>query len=882
LAHPAGSKLGPYEILAPLGAGGMGEVYRARDARLGREVAIKVLPAAVASDADRLRRFAQEARAAGALNHPNLLAVYELDVHEEAPFLVCELLEGETLRDRLRRGTLPPRRAVEVGAQVARGLAAAHDQGILHRDLKPENLFLTRDGRAKILDFGLAKLLGEEPGERDTLTAPVTAAGALPGTAGYMSPEQARGLPLDARSDLFAFGVVLYELLAGCNPFRRDSRVETLHAILHDEPPELSTVVAALPPALERIVDRCLAKDPEARFHSAHDLAFALESLSGASDPTGSGVGLHGRHRSLPAFLPWSLAALAVLAALGIALLPRATPAPPPLRAELVPPPLTPRALGIALSPDGKALAVVSPATPGGKNLIWVRRLDSATFRPLVGTEQADAAYPFWSPDGRFLAFFSERKLRKVDARGGPVEVVCDAPAGRGGTWAADGTILFAPTGTSGIYRVPATGGTPQEVTRLTRPRESHRWPSLLPDGRHFLYLAWFTAEGRRQERVALGDLAASPAPATAFLTSDGSNAVFAPPRHLIFAREGRLLAQPFDLATHRVVGDPLTLGDEPVVFSRERGYAAVSAAGSGALAFRSEPPPRARLLWVDRAGRQLSSIGEAAPWHFPRLSPDGTRAVAFLEGADGRGDLWMHELRRSTAARLTFEPARFWSSAWAPDGKRIAFTSDRSGGPVVYLQTLGPVPPEPLITSATYDYAESWSRDGRLLFYDHQDPQTIADVWVLEMAGRQRRPLLHGPFRESEPSLSPDGRWLAYSSNEAGAMEVYVVPFPRVEDGKWQLSAGGGGHACWRADSRELYYGSSNGHVMAVTIAPGESFSAGPPRQLFAASPEAALEGELDFDAAADGEHFLVRVPLARQPAPISLLLGWEPLLRR
>ncbi len=879
MPYAAGSRLGAYQVVAPLGEGGMGEVYRARDPRLAREVAIKVLPAALADDTERLRRFAQEARAAGALNHPNLLAVYELDEDAGTPFLVCELLEGETLRERLRRGPLPARRAVEVAAQVARGLAAAHDRGILHRDLKPENLFLTRDGRAKILDFGLAKLLaGErthEPG--DTASAPATAAGALLGTAGYMSPEQARGEPLDERSDLFAFGVVLFEALGGRNPFRRGSRVETLHAILHEEAPGLLATVPALPPTLERIVDRCLAKDPAARFHSAHDLAFALEALSGTSEPSGAMPSQRQRRLAPAKAVPWVVALLAVLVATALALRPRGGDVPAPLRAELMPPPLTPRELGLALSPSGRTLALVAPSTPGGNNLLWVRRLDEGTFRPLAGTEQADAAYPFWSPDGATLGFFSEGKLRRVPARGGPVEEICDAPAGRGGSWGADGTILFSPTGTGGIFRVPASGGPPRPVTRLTKPHETHRWPAWLPDGRHFLFVAWASVAGRKVEQLRLGEIGTA---ATRVLLADTSNAAYAPPGFLLFARAGRLLAQRFDLASLRPRGAPEAVGDDPVTYSRERGYAPFTVAANGTLVLRAEPPPLAELVWFDRDGRRLGTVGERAPWSLPRLSPDGRRVAVVRERPDARSDLWLLDLERGTPTRLTFQPARYWPAAWSPDGKQLAYAADTGGPASIFALTLGAGSlPRPLVASATNDYVGSWSRDGRDLLYEHQDPRTLNDIWLLPLAGEPPRLVLRTPFREEQATLSPDRRWLAYVSWESGRSEVYVVPFPRVEDGKWQLSSAGGDTPVWRADGRELFYATPDARLMAVTIETAARFTAGAPRPLV--SVPAALEAGLDFDATSDGRRFLIDVPVTPRAAPLTLLAPWRPSVR-
>ncbi len=673
----AGMHIGHYNVLAPLGAGGMGEVYRALDARLDREVAIKVLPAEFANDAGRLGRFEQEARATSALNHPNILTVYDIGQHEGAPFIVAELLEGEELRAQLEQGPIAPRKAVEYAQQIAAGLAAAHGKGIVHRDLKPENLFVTTGERVKILDFGLAKLRAPRTGAVDMAASTqkkLTDPGTVMGTVGYMAPEQVRGQEADHRADIFAFGVILYEMLSGRRPFGGDSSVEVMNAILKEEPPELSETNAKISPTLEKIVRRCLEKNPERRFHSAHDLGFALEALATSSGSSGTSGG----SLKTPAAAPvrsgwreriWMIAAgvLGLIAlALGVAYLNRSSTDTRALRLSFTPPENLEYDNGpfdnVIVSPDGQRLAFTARSADG-KRQIWVRTLDSAEAQPLPGTD--DPVQPFWSPDGRSLGFGGQGKLKRVDLAGGRPQTLCNALRFNGGNWSRDGVILFAPSEASGVFQIPATGGEPRQVT-VPNPAEErgHRNPYFLPDGRHFLYQAGgSTVVGSLDSKEARQVLA------------DGAPAVYAPPGWLLFVRNGALWAQHFDATQLELKGEAVSL-TPPTDRRFDRGLP-FSVSENGVLIWQGVPRRDAQLIWFDRAGKQVGTVGSQIKGGFaetPRLAPDGKRvATAPLNPDTLNQDVWVIDLARDLPTRLTFDPARDVESdlvaGWQPCG---------------------------------------------------------------------------------------------------------------------------------------------------------------------------------------------------------------------
>jgi len=741
MAVTVGARLGPYEILSPLGAGGMGEVFRARDTRLNRDVAIKVLPASFATDADRLRRFEQEARATSALNHPNILTVYDIGSHEGSPYIVEELLDGEELREQLNQGAILPRKALEYARQIADGLSAAHAKGIVHRDLKPENLFVTTDGRVKILDFGLAKLTERRGdtgtggrGEEDPTLAlspdrpvapsprrPVrTDPGTVMGTVGYMAPEQVRGQEADHRADIFAFGVILYEMLSGRRTFTGDSAADVMSAILKEEPPELGEANAKISPALEKIVRRCLEKKPERRFQSAHDLGFALETLSSSGSAPGSAGILPadaGGTTARPDWrerIAWPVAAalLLLIGMLGFAwaYFTRKPEAEARVMKFSINPPEKASFDNIALSPDGRWLAFT--AATGGKLQLWVRSLDATEARALPGTE--GARLPFWSPDNRWIAFFSANKLKKIEVSGGPTQSLCDAATPTSGTWNRDGVIIFSRLGGGGLNRVSATGG---EVTVLTTPDRArqeivHSHPYFLPDGQHFLYAI---QSGQKETRgIYLGSLDGKPRQR---LLSDYSSAVYAPPGFLLFRREESLLAQPFDADKRRLSGEPFPVAER---VGNDAAYTTrlnVSVSDNGVLALDSHVNRQGKqLLWLDRGGKQTGSLGEWMAFSRPWLAPDEKRFVAERADANGLLDLWLVDVPGNNATRFTFDPGNEIFPVWSSDGKRIVWLSTREDRLRIYQKAASGAGQEEPLFNLSGAIPVDWSRDGRFL----------------------------------------------------------------------------------------------------------------------------------------------------------------------
>ena len=897
----AGTRLGRYEVRSQLGAGGMGEVYLARDPKLGRDVAIKVLPAEFSADAERLRRFEQEAQAAGALNHPNVLSIYDVETHEGAPYVVSELLEGETLRELLGGAALPARKAIDYALQVARGLAAAHERGIIHRDLKPENLFVTRDGRVKILDFGLAKLT-EPDGDRARTDLPTrrinTDSGAVMGTVGYMSPEQLRGRPVDPRTDIFSFGAVLYEMLSGRRAFHRDSAADTISAILKEDPPELSQTDKNINPALDRVVRRCLEKNREERFHSASDLAFALEALSGSQGsgatttvaPAEASESTPGR--KLRERLGWIAAALFLVSTLALAALyfRRAEPRAETMRFTIPAPEKGAFGDALALSPDGRRLAFVVTGGAGATSL-WVRALDSTAARELPGTE--GAAFPFWSPDGRFIGFFAGNKLKKIDASGGPAQVLADASVeARGGSWGVDGTILFAPTFTSQLYKVPAAGGAAAEpATELggARKQTSHRWPWFLPDGRHFLYFA--RAAQKEAEGIYVGSLDAKEGK---FLLNTDLLAAYVPAArgggagHLLFMRDRTLVAQPFDVEKRQLSGEPVIVAEGVLTYPGEGGptaYAAFSASANGHLSYLSGDASQVQMGWYDRAGNPLGPVTSPGMYSEPWLSPDGKRVAAGRADLQSN-DIWLLDVARGTMTRFTFDPATEASPVWSPDGSRIAFASMRGGKFGIYQKiSSGAGSDELLLQTDHNSFPDSWSSDGRFILYETENPKTRFDLNVLPLTGdRQPFAFLNSEFNETHAQFSPDGRWVAYVSDESGRAEVYVQSFP-VSGGKWQVSTGGGDQPQWRRDGRELFYIAPDKKLMAVQVTAGASFESGAPAALFATRVPATglTDNRNHYVPGPDGQRFLVNNLVEEgNTQPITLVLNWAAGLKR
>jgi serine/threonine protein kinase len=857
----AGTHIGPYEILALLGAGGMGEVYRGRDPRLGREVAIKVLPLEFSADPDRLRRFEQEARAAAALNHPNILAVYDIGQHDGSPYIVSELLEGETLRSKLR-APLQVREAVECAVQIVRGLAAAHDKGIVHRDLKPENIFVTADRRVKILDFGLAKLVQPAtPAHADDAATATrnTPSGFVLGTIGYMAPEQVRGQDVDHRSDIFALGTILYELLSGRRAFEGPSSADTMTAILREHPPAVTDANPRVPSGLGRVIERCLEKSPAARFQSTHDLAFALEDLSTRSDVTATIV----PSSPPPSSSRWRawLLPLLVMTVLAAALvggfLLRRSP-PPPVRSVrfLVEPPgsvtfsLTGSGFFVAVSPDGSRLAFVATG-PTGTPILWVRPLDSLIAQPVSQTEYARS--PFWSPDSRFIGFVSAGKLRKVPVSGGPPQTIADtSEVLTGATWNLQDEILFS-TLAGPIRRVLASGGTSTPVGALDAAREEIRqsFPSFLPDGRHFVYYAQHA--NPQHDGIYVKGLDADDA---RVVVHARSTVGYVEPGYLVYAHDGVLLAHPFDAKTATTTGEPVPISERVEQFP-ETGGAAFSSSPTGVLVYGDAPQASSSgLAWFDRSGKELGSVGDPARYRNPRLSPVGKRIAVEIVDISGNRDIWLIDVARGVPVRFTFDPGRDASPVWSPDGRTIAWQgatkmqSKPSSG-TGQEQTLRDDPWIP----------DDWLPDGSGLFCHQIQPRQIM---LLPLVGQDRtpRPVIQGRSITTHARVSPDGRWVAYANVDTGRFDIYLQRASGAA-GKWLLSSNGGIQPKWRGDGKEIFYVATDGMLMAVPVQLGELAEIGKPQPLFQTHVE-AITGSLwhQYDVTSDGQRFLVNTP--------------------
>ncbi len=832
-----GQKLGGFEITAILGAGGMGEVYRARDIQLDREVAIKVLSSTLASDAQYMARFEREAQVLASLNHPNIATVYGI----EQRALVMELVEGADLR-----GPLPLEEAVPIARQIAVGLEAAHERGVVHRDLKPSNVKVTPEGVVKLLDFGLAKssvgFVASPEGARKVSPLPTpTEPGMILGTAAYMSPEQARGKPVDKRTDIWSFGVVLYEMLTGRQLFARETVTDTLAAVLK-ETPNFDELPPGTPPHIRRLLERCLRKDVSTRLRDIGEARIMLDepNLMPAAAPVRRSV------------VPWVVSAAAMTVLVVAVLLLRRPPNElPTLRLSVLPPPSTSfwEVSLPALSPNGDRL-VFAAGTRGNPRL-WIRDLRTMTARPLPGTE---GAYdPFWSPDGRFVGFFVPGKLKKVDVAGGPPLSICDAADGRGGTWNQDDVIVFTPSYGAALFRVAASGGTPTAVTNLDESagETSHRFPSFLPDGRHFL----FTARSEKPDKTAIyaGDLNSRD---RRLLLATSSNAVYSPPGLLLFMREKTVMAQTFDAGRLRTTGDPFPVAEQvDYIPGTNQGEFAVSK--TGVLAYYSGGGSlNSQLTWVDRDGKTLGTVGPPGVMQGPSISPDGaTIAVDRLDGRLGTYDIWLYDVSGGTESRFTFDPSNDMFPVWSPDGASILFSSTRSGKYGLYQKAAAGTGKEELLyETAGVTLPTDWARGPFILFFN-TDPKALDDLWVLPLSGdRKPFPFLRTEFSESHGRLSPDGRWLAYQSNESGSHRIYVQTFPGRE-GKWQVSAESGTRPVWRRDGKELFYIAGDGKTMAVDVRSGDKFEHGVPKALF----EARIPPTGLFDVTSDGKRFLM-----------------------
>lgn len=890
MTMPAGTRLGRYEIRSKVGEGGMGEVYAGRDTQLGRDVAVKVLPTLVSTDPDRLRRFEQEACAASALNHPNILIVHDIGAHDGMTYVVSELLEGETLRKAIGGTALGQRRAIDYASQIANGLAAAHEKGIIHRDLKPDNIFVTNDGRVKILDFGLAKLMQTDGNQlqTDVPTRRVdTDPGVVMGTVGYMSPEQLKGRTVDQRSDIFSFGAILYEMLSGRRAFHGQSAAETISAVLKEDPPELSDTNKTVSQALERLVNHCLEKNPEARFHSARDVAFALEGLSGSAvvpnDRT-TGRSFIPTAFRVGQWLPWAVAAVGLLVA-GLTLAwtyfrQQRTDAWPieAMRFSIAMPEKSSIPGLPLISPDGRYV-VIRLNTDDGKELLWLRALGSLDARALVGTDSG--TQPFWSPDGRSIGFFANGKLKRIDVSGGVTQIVCDAPSNPSGAWSRDGTIIFSHGVGSGLYRVPADGGTPVQLTAVEASRNEieHIWPYFLPDGRHFLFLA----RNAQPENSAIY-VGALDSKMTTRLLQAHSSMAYASPGYVLFVRENTLMAQGFDPQALQLKGDAFSVAEQ-TVRNPNQGRAMFSVSENGVLVFRSGAINSNQLIWFDRSGKQLSVLTPAGGYYnAPALSPDEKKiAISRLDRQTGAAaDIWLMELERGTQMRVTTDPASDYFPSWSPNGDRVTFVSTRNGMTSIYQKLSNATSPEEsLVSSAELKYNPHASPDGQSIIYAQLNPKTNVDLYLLSLSGeRKSTSFVQTDFIEAQPRFSPNGRWIAYISNETGQFEVYVERFPAT-GAKVAISIGGGSQPQWRADGRELYYYAPDRKLMAVEVnGEGTTFKVGEARPLFpirVIGSDQSFPGNGYYTVTHDGKRILVTsLAEATERQQINVILNW------
>jgi Tol biopolymer transport system component len=874
----AGTKLGPYEILAPIGAGGMGEVYKAKDTRLGRDVAVKVLPAQLSSSAELRQRLEREAKTISALSHPHICALFDVGRENDTDYLVMEFLEGETLADRLAKGALSMDQALRIAIEIAGALDAAHRSGIVHRDLKPGNVMLTKSG-VKLLDFGLAKLAVPDKSAVSQATSlptalqesqPLTTRGTILGTFQYMAPEQLEGGEADARSDIFSFGCVLYEMLTGKKAFTGKSQASLIGSIMSSDPPPISSIQPMIPASLDRIVKGCLAKEPEHRWSTAHDVMLQLQWIAEGGSMAGVPAPVVARRKNREK-LAWSLlaAALVAVAALAYGFVRRAPTPPALVRFDFVPPPEIATMDVPRISPDGRLLAF-DATDMEGKARIWVRPLNALTAQPLPGTD--GGIRPFWSPDSRYVAFIADGVMKKVDVTGGPPTKICDAPGGSDGTWSPEGVILFDGTGTDPIYRVPAAGGTRTALVKLDTARKetSVGWPQFLPDGKHFLYLltgekpedsAYWVASLDSNEKKTL-------APAQTLVE-------YAPPGYLLFVRDRTLVAQPFDAKALKTMGEPVPLAEK--IGTDNVGLARFSVSNNGVLAYRTGESG-GRLLWRDRAGRELDTLGDPGDYHNPAFSPSGDRVAFNINDArTGKTDLWIRDLARGVNSRFTLGAGNNYRAVWSPDGATIVFSSDRAGVIDLYEKpTKGSGDEKVLLHSDDPKSAASWTKDGRYIAYASLNPKTQWDLWALPTFGdRKPIPIAVSPFVETSPMFSPDGRFVAYVSTESGREEIYVQTFPEA-GGKWQVSNSGGADPSWRTDGKELYYRSPDQKLMAVEVRGGADFQAGVPQPLFPVRvrPGTSRNKYAPFP---DGQRFLFAAPLGRESmAPTTVVLNW------
>jgi serine/threonine protein kinase len=882
----AGTKLGPYEILGPLGAGGMGEVYRARDTRLERDVAIKVLPTSLSSDASLKQRLEREAKAVSKLSHAHICTLHDIGHQDGVDFLVMEYLEGETLEQRLGKGPLPSELTLRYAAQIADALAKAHKLGITHRDLKPSNVMLTKSG-AKLMDFGLAKQSGLAPlatalTEMTMEQSKLTGEGTIVGTFQYMAPEQLEGKEADARTDIFSFGEVIYEMATSRPAFAAKSRASLIAAILTTEPPPITQLQPMTPVALERIVKKCLAKDPDERWQSASDLASELQWIQQSGSQATAPV-VARAHRVLRERWFWTAAVLMALAT-GLAggILLRRDSGSPNLKVSVNLPPgfRLETESALALSPDGRTLAFAGSGLDGLRRL-WARALNGQQPQSLNGTE--DASYPFWSPDNRFIGFFANHKLKKVEVSSGSVMTLCDAPSGRGADWSAGGVIVFAPTYLSGLYQISESGGKSVQLTTPGSPITSDRLPHFLPDGKHVIFIR---EDGGTAKGTFVLDLDSKKQEQ---LSQEQTDTRYVPPGYLVFLRAGNLMAQPFDASTRRTTGDPSIVA-EGVDYTQSRFTGQFSFSKVGTGIYQTGAGTRSALTIFDEHGKRIDTVGEPKLIEPPVfLSPDGRMAGLLVrDGENGTTFVWKQDLRTGTGSRLTFGELSFIDAAWSKDGKQLAYSTNQ--GKIYSQPSDGSAPPALLLSGEFAFYPSSWSPDGRVLALTGSISQNI-DFFMLPLTGEKKPiPFLTGPGWKLSGSFSPDGKWFAYGSDESGRPEVYVVPYPGP-GGKLQISAGGGQFPNWLNGGGELAYVNSDRKLMVAQLtASGQQLQVLQTRSLFGGRPLPVMPGYV-FDSQTapavyitpDGKRIILAIPTDLDAVkPLSLITNWTAGLKK
>jgi eukaryotic-like serine/threonine-protein kinase len=861
-----GQRLGPYEILSAIGAGGMGEVYRARDTRLDRIVAVKILPDHCSDRAELRERFEREARTIASLNHPHICTLYDIGRQDGTDYLVMEYLEGETLSERLKKGPLPLEQVLKNAIELADALDKAHRKGITHRDLKPGNVMLTKSG-TKLLDFGLAKLRQEAApnialSKLPTANEAITAQGTIVGTLQYMAPEQLEGRDADARTDIFAFGVVVYEMATGEKAFEGKSSASVIGAILKDNPPPMSSVQPMIPPALDRVVKKCLAKEPEKRWQVASDLCDELKWIAeGGSQATlapavaPKGIRALGR-RPLILSLGSLLIGLAIAGLATWNLKPTSASPPRAITRTVINLPPGDRLAGfdqpaVAISPDGSHLAYV--AIRGSTQQLFLRGMDSLEAKPIPGTE--DAANPFFSADSQWLGLSAGGKLKKVPVAGGPAVTLGDVSTARGATWSSQGGIIFVPSTVSILQQIPEAGGAPRPVTHFEKGEPTHRWPEFLPDGKSLFFAGGPSTGNWATAKIAVQSLRTGE---RRDLLQGGTNPRYALSGHLLYAQAGTVMAAPFNDQRLQLTGASVPVLEDVLQFPGT-GAAQYSISATGSLVYISGSVRALsrKLVWVSRNGVEQSIAAPPRVYYYPRLSPDGRRIA--VEVVEQEQLLWLYDFARDTLSPLTFEVGNIQNEVWTPDGRRVAFATSKDGPINIFWQPSdGSGGLERLTTSENAQFPISFSPDGQLLAFTELNPNTGMDIWMLRLKDRKAEPFIQAPSNQTAPSFSPNGRWLAYSSDESGRPEIYVQPYPGPV-GRWQVSTEGGQEPVWNPNGRELFYRSGY-KMMAVDIETQPSFSAGKPKMLFSSGLYLlGLNGLHFFDVSPDGQRFLM-----------------------